>query len=148
MPLIRDEYNVADGQITVKYAEWTRVPGTQVEPFFVPAPQLSVDLGKGTVHYSDGEVTRSQIASPAATALTVTVERTVDTGATLFTVILPDSAVPGDDPEVAKVEAVAIITTIRTFLGNVGKEYPAECYRTQVLTGTYQHSVGTGVLPV
>jgi hypothetical protein len=141
MPLISETYDLADGQIKLTYKAWRRESGSSNEPFFIPAPQLRIDLGDGPVDYSSSEVTRSQLLNPSASALTVTVQRTVDAGATLFTVLLPDSAVPGTDPQVAKIEAVAIITTIRTFLGNVGKEFPAECYSAQVLGGTYKQSV-------
>jgi hypothetical protein len=141
MPLILDECSLAnaDGTIKVEYKVWERIPGPDPEPMFVPAPVLSIDLGGGPVEYSLSEYTSGTLTSPALTCLTVTIAKETDTGSTLFTVLIP-RPVPPEGSSVAQLQAVAFRTVNRTFLANVGKEFPAESFDSSVLSGTYSQS--------
>ncbi|MGA5824274.1 hypothetical protein ACPC54_41330 [Kitasatospora sp. NPDC094028] len=137
MSLIYETYELGNEDITVRYTSTSRVPGPGIDPLFLIAPRLTIDLGKGPVDYSSSEVGRSELSPPGVTALTVTVERSIDAGATLFSVLLPLSVVPGEDLAAAPVEAVAFRTTVRTFLADVGWKFPEQSYEAHVLKGTY-----------
>lgn len=142
MPLIQDDYSLAstDGTINVDYTTWERVPGTGPEPMFIPAPVLKIDLGNGPVQYSPSEYASGRLTNPALTCFTVTIVKTVDTGSTFFTVLIPDPVPPAGSPQ-AKLEAVAFRTENRTFLANVGQEFPAESFDCAVLSGIYTQTV-------
>jgi hypothetical protein len=138
MPLIRKDYSLAntDGTVKVEYTVWERLPGPTPEPLFIPMPVLRVNLGDDLVEYSASEYTTGALSNPALTCLTVTISKSIDTGGTLFTVMLPNPVPPAGSSE-AKLEAVAFRTVNRTFLSNVGNEFPAESFDCTVLSGTY-----------
>jgi hypothetical protein len=141
MPLIQHDYSMAngDGTIKVDYAVWERIPGPGPEPMFIPAPVLSIDLGDGPVKYSGSEYKTGTLDNPSLTCLTVTLSKTTDLGGSLFTVMIPPPVPPPGSAK-AKLQAVAFRTVDRTFLANVGEQFPAESFDSTVLSGTYSQS--------
>jgi hypothetical protein len=141
MPLIRHDYSLTntDGTIKADYTVWERVAEPTPEPMFVPSPILKVDLGAGPVEYAVSEYSSGTLTNPALTCLTVQITKTIDTGGTLFTVLIPHPVPPAGSSQ-AKLEAVAFRTVNRTFLANVGDEFPAESFDCAVLSGTYSAS--------
>ena len=145
MPLIQHQYSLAnsDGTMKADYTVWERIPGPGPEPMFVPSPVLTVDLGAGPVQYTVSEFASGTLTNPALTCLTVQISKTIDTGGTLFTVLIPQP-VPLAGSSQAKLEAVAFRTINRTFLANVGEEYlvlqpskAAEPFTVMLEAGTY-----------
>ena len=114
-----------------------------IDPLWIPAPSLTVDLGQGAVNYPPSEMVRFDIPSPLGFGLTVTVAKSIDVGAQLFTVLLPTQTVSDGPTDVTSIEAVAILTTVRTSLGNIGHKLPAESYDAFALQGTYRFDAGS-----
>ena len=143
MPLVESKFTLASkpGKVMVTYATTHRTapPPGVIEPLFVMAPVLDLDLGNGPIKYGPSEFSVSQIANPALTAITVSIEKTVDAGGKAFTVFFPAPTLQEGKTQ-AKAEAVAFETQIRTFLANVGQRFPAEEFRVHVLRGTYSES--------
>lgn len=142
MTTSHEVFEVKSNRVHVTYILARRVSTGGIDPLWIPAPSLTVDLGQGPVDYSPSEMTRFDIPSPMGFGITVTVTKSVDVGAQLFTVMLPMQSFDDNPTNVTSIEAVAVVTTIRTSLGNIGDKLPAESYDAFALQGTYRFDAG------
>jgi hypothetical protein len=110
-----------------------------------------VTTGGGRFTYQDahralnftGQEIRTADVPDLGTVVSVTLVRTVDTGATTFSVLLPRVTLPGQTGAAVHIHTDGITTVHRAFVGMIGHTQ-AEIYTVTSLSGTARR----GILPL
>ena len=120
----------------VTYVEVSRVPGGGIEPDMVPAPKLTYHDAVRSLVFVGDQLQVTEIATgangpPLGRLITVELSRSVDTGASFFSVLLPS--------EVATAGAVDHVSTVGITSNVAGPDSPIKrtTWQTSSLWGTF-----------
>jgi hypothetical protein len=122
-PMSPNLYKLSGGQMHITFS----TSGVDGKPHFTYQDEHQTQNFTG----SDVRQTKTEIG----TLVSVTIRRTVDTGSTSFTVLLPDARLAGPSSS-AQVHAIGITTVHKFSLVPAANQGQTELYTTTELSGT------------
>ena len=104
---------------------------------FTGKPQLSYKDASQSLNFTGDEIRKT--TSEIGTLVTVTIRRTVDSGSTTFTLLVPTVNLTGAIPPPAEIHTIGITTVHRFSVAPVGNRGQTELYTVTQLSGTASH---------
>jgi hypothetical protein len=127
-PFTPNHYQLHGGNLHVTYSTTS----------FTGKPQLSYQDGSQSLNFTGNEIRNT--ASEIGTLVTVTIRRTVDSGSTTFTLLVPTVNLTAT-VMTAPIQAVGITTVHKFSVVPVANQGQTEFYTDTQLSGTASHVV-------